>query len=814
MQLLITCLLSCISTPNIHIVVGDFNLSNIDWNLLSGHNDVVDNLFLDFVIQNSLSQLVNFPTRYHNVLDLVFTDVERSVVHVIPHEPIGLSDHAGIEVLLSLACGPAVLVADHHTYLWQAADYDKMAEYLYDIDWFNVVCHNPDITQLWKIFDDILAEAVNTFVPISVRRCSYKSPAVKKPCPRAVRNCVLKKRKIWKALNSTPWDSALRQKYRDCVHKLRLKLKQHHDSVEDKLISCNNLGAFYRYVNKRISNGTAIGAIVDNGVVLTDNSLKANLFNRHFASVGTVDNGAVPDCADMASVSVLDHITISESAVLASIAKLKSNYSSGPDGFPPILYKCLKHCLVNPLTLLYNQLLSVAYVPPAWLSAHIVPVHKKGVTGDVDNYRPISLTCVASKILERIIVDHLTDHFSRNNILHQAQHGFTRRRSTCTNLLESCNDWTLCVQNKQQVTVVYIDFTKAFDIVSHRKLFARLYSYGVRGTLLTWLQKFFTGRTLQTKVGSCLSDVADLLSGVVQGSGVGPCMFLVYINELVIELAKYNITVKVFADDVKLYVTITNDLDANQLQLAVDLLCRWASDWQLKISVNKCCVLNLGKHACDVSVCINNCTVPVTETVRDLGITISRDLSPSVHINDIVSRAHKRAFAILRAFQSRNVNLLIRAFITYVRPIVEYNSIIWSPATVCNIEAIESVQRRFTKRLPGLSNLPYRERLKSLDIPSLELRRLQTDLFWCYKIIFGMVDVKCDEFFALSTFTSTRGHSYKLYKHRSLTGVRANFFTERVVNIWNNLPANVDFGSFAKFRRSVIHTDFSRYLRF
>ena len=120
-----------------------------------------------------------------------------------------------------------------------------------------------------------------------------------------------------------------------------------------------------------------------------------------------------------------------------------------------------------------------AYVPLEWRTAHIVPVHKKGTTGDVNNYRPISLTCVASEILERIVANRILDYLVSNNILHSAQHEFMKRRSTCTNLLDSVNDWTLCVQTKQQVSIAYVDFSKAFDVVSHSKLFTRLHAYGI-----------------------------------------------------------------------------------------------------------------------------------------------------------------------------------------------------------------------------------------------------------------------------------------------------------------------------------------------
>jgi len=114
-------------------------------------------------------------------------------------------------------------------------------------------------------------------------------------------------------------------------------------------------------------------------------------------------------------------------------------------------------------------------------------------------------------------------------------------------------------------------------------------------------------------------------------------------------------------------------------------------------------------------------------------------LSPSTHICDIVAKAHHRANAIHRAFVCRDVRLLLRAYLVYVRPLVESNSVVWSPCLKQDIDALERVQRRFTKRLPGFNNSTYAERLSRLNLPTLELRRLHSDLTWCYKILFGCV---------------------------------------------------------------------------
>jgi len=204
---------------------------------------------------------------------------------------------------------------------------------------------------------------------------------------------------------------------------------------------------------------------------------------------------------------------------------------------------------------------------------------------------------------------------------------------------------------------------------------------------------------------------------------------------------------------------------------------------------------------------------PVEHT-RDLAVEMSSDLSPATHVGDIIAKGHKRANLIHRVFFCRDVNTLLHAYLVYVRPLLEYGSIIWYPYTVKGITAIESVQRRFTKRLPDFNALCYRDRLQRLNIPSLELRRLHTDLIWCYKIVFNMVDLRFDEFLEWSPSCGTGGHKYKLYKKSVSTHVRSEFFTEHVLNAWNGLPENrTDFSSLSHFKNSILACDLSLNLK-
>jgi len=504
------------------------------------------------------------------------------------------------------------------------------------------------------------------------------------------------------------------------------------------------------------------------------------------------------------------------------MSKLKTSLSSGPDGLPPILFKKLAARLAEVLSTAFTQLMSVGAVPQKWKAAIITPVFKKGSAGTVANYRPISLTCVPCKIMERLISSRMLQFFLDNNILHPAQHGFLKGRSTCTNLMECMNDWTLSIQYKRLVTVIYIDFSKAFDVVSHDKLLIRLNTYGITGMLLKWLQSFLSNRTHCTRIGSSLSSSAQLISGVIQGSGIGPLLFLTYINELAKILEAYGITIKFFADDSKMYAEITDIADATRLQAALDSMVQWAETWQLKLSIDKCCVLHIGQYqtaSSSVLSSLHSYTVcghqlPVVTHCRDLGVIIANNCQPRLHINTIVAKASQRANAILRCFQSRDPCVLLRAFKVYVRPILEFNTTVWSPVQKKDIEAIEKVQRRFTKRLTGLSAYSYSERLRKLNLQSLELRRIHYDLTLTYQIVFGLSVLKCHEFFQLSGRSTTRGHRFKLMKQQC-RGYRRHFFTTRVVNIWNFLPKDVvSFSTLCSFKNSLNSVDFSRFLLF
>ena len=222
----------------------------------------------------------------------------------------------------------------------------------------------------------------------------------------------------------------------------------------------------------------------------------------------------------------------------------------------------------------------------------------------------------------------------------------------------------------------------------------------------------------------------------------------------------------------------------------------------------------IGNLGCKASLLLDGNELAVVGETKDLGVIVDSHLTFGAHIDQMVAKAFVRSNLIHKCFVSRDVSTLVRAFVVYVRPILEYASCVWSPHHVGRIKQIESVQRRFTKRLPGYATLDYKSRLQRLGMDSLEMRRLRQDLIYTYKIVVDLVDGAANDMFTTSSnMYTTRGHMYKLFPHCSRLDMRKYFFAERVIQPWNALPAKHEhFRSRSAFARFVRCTDLSKFV--
>jgi len=232
---------------------------------------------------------------------------------------------------------------------------------------------------------------------------------------------------------------------------------------------------------------------------------------------------------------------------------------------------------------------------------------------------------------------------------------------------------------------------------------------------------------------------------VPQGSVIGPTLFLLFINDVIDIFDNLAVSLKLYADDIKLYSCYNITSSCDDLSVAINRLYDWSVTWQLTIAVQKCFTCRICRHRLSSlfqgqTYKINDTILSTVESVRDLGVIVDHHLKFDTHISLAVRKAMIRSRIILKCFSSRNKDLLLKASITYVRPILEYCSPVWSPHLKYLINKIESVQKFFIERLPSLWDILYPKRLQLLNLQSLEYRRISQDLMLCYQILHGRCD--------------------------------------------------------------------------
>ena len=232
-------------------------------------------------------------------------------------------------------------------------------------------------------------------------------------------------------------------------------------------------------------------------------------------------------------------------------------------------------------------------VPEDWRQARVVPIFKKGSRSKASNYRPVSLTSVPCKVMESLIRDAVLSHVNNKKLLSSEQHGFTSGRSCMTNLLVTLEDITRSLDEGLGVDIIYLDYSKAFDTVPHKRLISKLRAYGINEKVINWIQKFLSNRRQQVAVRGETSSWAEVLSGVPQGSVLGPILFVLYINDLPEIVTS---SVKLFADDTKLYNQITrgNSEGGDRIQADLQTLEGWSNTWLLKFNASKCKCMHMG----------------------------------------------------------------------------------------------------------------------------------------------------------------------------------------------------------------------------
>ena len=788
-----TKLFADLSEKSQSIILGDFNFPNFNWGSpFLANSQSITNLnyskIINVCLTNGLSQLVKEPSRLNNFLDLVFSNVCHDITDVSIIDPFGdinlSSDHMGVcfqykvRITKSVQNRPIRLN-------FRKADDAAICEYLSNIDWEFLFSSCVNSSDMYQLFLHHVHFVFDNFIPSEkIKPTVFKLSKKTKKFYGISKRLKLKSFKTGCTLSKT-----LSKKFSNVYKKSR---RSDIENWESRHLNNVHHSSFWKYVNNKIDlkqKSSVLTILGNNGLPLTGTDL-CNAMSAQFTS--TFNHNSTFDFSEIqldAQVTPLRIVDFDLYSVLGAISKLKGTFGSGGSKIPNFFLKKYSHFLAYPLAKIYNVSFLTASLPSIWKNADIIPIGKISTPTSVEHLRPISITCVEVKIMESIVCDSMLTHIFTNKLISEFQFGFLRGRSVESQLIYYSNFLAESLDDSIPVDVFYLDFKKAFDKIPHSILLSKLSSYGFKGPLLKFIQSWLSGRFQRVCYNNEYSDYSPVISGVPQGTVLGPLLFNIFINDI---FKCVNSVMLLYADDGKIMRPIKNYNDHLALKQDITSIVQWCVSNGMELSLGKCAIMHFGANNPNYVYDFNSTTINAPSTIRDLGITFDSQLSFKPHIQTIVNNCHKRCNRILSAFRFKPPSLKLKLFKTFVLPILQYCSSVWYPKTKELSKLIESVQRRFTRYLLTSPNKPaptYKERLIELDIPSLSYRLLKHDLTLMYCILTKKIFYPdCLHLFTLCNSNHhNRGHKLKLFFKRANTDILRKTFAFRNLARWNSL---------------------------
>ena len=523
-------------------------------------------------------------------------------------------------------------------------------------------------------------------------------------------------RKKAKKKNSDYYWSKFKRIRNKVVDSLRAAKSTYHCKLCDK-IKANKFGSkdWWNLV-KQVSNisqkshGIKI-LVSDNDEIITDDHNKANALNNFFASQTYIDelHATLPDLPNHENapdIPTLDRIVLTERNVEDILKTLDTSKAMGPDLINARILKEASRELSIPLCMLFNTSLQSNIFPSQWKIANVVPVFKKNDPQKVNNYRPISLLCIISKVFEKCIYKYLHNFILDNNLLSSHQSGFRKGDSTINQLLFLYNEFSHALDEGKEVRTVFFDISKAFDRVWHKGLLFKIESLGIKGNLLLWVKSYLSGRKQRVVINGKQSTVLELKAGVPQGSILGPLFFLIFINDIVNDIG---CRIKLFADDTSLYIIIEHpDAAAQILNEDLEKVRNWSKTWLVSFNPQKTETLLISRKT--------NQTyhpplyfdgIPIQEVTnhKHLGLIFNNTCHWGQHIDYIIDKAYKK-LNILRSlkFDLDRLTLQIMYF-SFIRPVLEYGDIIFDNCPSYFSEKLEKINIEAARIVTGATKL-------------------------------------------------------------------------------------------------------------
>ena len=567
---------------------------------------------------------------------------------------------------------------------------------------------------------------------------------------------------------------------------------------------------FFSYAKRFSKLKSNIGPLrnKDTGLLHYNPQQMADMLQAQYSSVFSDPNNPEkrntmadsPQSSD--NISTID---FDEEDIIGAIDEINADSATSEGEIPARILKACKKPLAQALLILWRSSFDTGAIPLTYKEQFITPVYKKGNKIDPANYRPISLTSHVIKIFERIVRKNLVEYLEKNNLFSSKQHGFRKGRSCLTQLLQHMDYLLENFLDNSETDVIYLDYAKAFDKVDHSILLNKIKAYGISGKLYEWIKQFLCGRTQTVVVDGKKSMSMPVISGVPQGTVLGPILFLLYVNDMDMNIKHSKINS--FADDTRISKRISTMDDCSLLQEDLEYVIEWSKENNMMLHEDKFELLSYRTPASKTTAealpfmaevnsytTSNGTTLERSSLVRDLGVNMSEELSWSPHINMMVDQARQIASWVLGVFKERSKPVMIQLYKSLVRSRVEYCCPLWNPTKIADIKAIESIQRHFTRRISGIKNMNYWERLKELRLSSLQRRRERYTIIHVWKILHGICPNDINMVFKESPRLGNRVVLPPLTTKATALAKTFydNSFAVKAGKLWNTLPRDVN----------------------
>ena len=692
------------------IFMGDFNCKHSHFCPTDSTN-TEGKLLKAYFDSKDFTQLVHEPTRFQgdssSCLDLIFTNCATNTRDVNVHPPINNCDHCPI------SCRMALSHPNHSSYkrmVWdfKRANFDTLRSILSHTRWDSVF-DKANINEITSEFMYLFEKVCEACVPhyettIRPRDKPYITTEVKRLIRRRDRLYKIDKSELTPVsrLNYTQARNTVVSTIR---HSIRTCEERQLNIISDSSITNTNI--YWRALKAKYSvkPRPKIPPLAHNGLIITDPTQKAQLFNDYFIEQTNLNDEHcnLPNDYPCTPHS-LDKFSITEFEIFKILSKLDPSKATGPDGIGNKLLKESAISICEPLCKIFQRSLDAGIFPDMWKLASVTALHKKGSVNECNNYRPISLLPCIAKVFEKVVFNHMYNYLNRNNLISPNQSGFRPGDSTVRQLVSICHKISQSLDIGDEVLSVFLDFRKAFDKVWHKGLMFKLRKLGIIGSLLKWLESYLTNRQQCVVIQGCKSTYQNIMAGVPQGSVLGPLLFLMYINDICTGLTSI---VQLYADDTSLFRIVRNRNITSAIgHMNSDLLMiqRWSQQWLVEVSTEKSVSMLISKK------CVPTQMLPVSygnanlENVihhKHLGLWFDTKLSWSYHIENICAVASKRLNMMLPLKYELNRDTLETIYKTFVRPVLEYGDVIFDNCTEQQKSELEFIQMQAARTVTG-----------------------------------------------------------------------------------------------------------------